>query len=469
MNFISLPIILLILIPVVHYLTRDYKKGLSIVALLLVSLTSYLVVKTPGNLPNFTIHRLLLIILFIAWYDRKRLYNALPQSPFIFLLLLITITNFISLLVSPDFTFSLKSYLSLIIEVFLFYIITITTISSDTNTPEDVLGILSYICFGLGIVAFFAVIEKYTGFNPVDTYVPGYSRKYSMTNDVMSTYPHRILLGVAMAMGWPVALALYDEGKRSRFKYWVLAILLISACYFSFSRGPYLATILAGLTMLILGSSRIKKRLVFIGILVLFTLIVKPGVWELLKNMHASTMDPNTLKGSSYEYRWELWRKAYAQVSKSTERSLFGYGPGTSHVLDLEGIVSYGDYGYISSFWSWDNHYACCLLEGGFVGLGLVVILYTCVLCKLFSIWLSVHRRYKDIMAAIITSTTVMLFMMTNVYIFAPQLNYLFWTLVSVGITLGSECKARHPNPSISGNGVMIRRAEFTNSGIWRA
>lgn len=442
MNLIHVSIILPILSFLTYYLIRDFKKGLCIAVFLFASLTARLSIETFGNFPDLTIHRLILLLIFIFWTVKNKSNVKFVDIPFIYLMILVGIANLISLIVSVEFVFSLKSYLSFTIEIIIFYIIMTTTVSDEKYARR----MLNYICFALFLVAFLAVIEKYTGFNPVDTYVHGYVRKEKYVNDVMSTYSHRILLGTAMAMGWPIAISLIDFYKDYPFRkvsLWIAACSLVSSCYFAYSRGPWIASLIAALIMFILGTSGLKNKLLIVAVIAICTMVIRPGIWDTIGNLAEATMDPYSAKGSSYEWRWELWRKAFYEISKSTERALFGYGPGVSEAMDLHGSVSFLD--VEDDFWSWDNHYAANLLEGGYVGFGILIILYTVILKKLYTIWRVSNDSYKNLLASIIASVAVMLFMMTNVKIFAPQLNYIFWTLISIGTTLSVKEIASTP------------------------
>jgi O-antigen ligase len=207
---------------------------------------------------------------------------------------------------------------------------------------------------------------------------------------------------------------------------------MIAGCYFAGSRGPWIASVMAAIIMYVLGSANTRKRLSWLIVATLIVLIMRPGVLATFEHMAVVTFDKDTLKGSSYEYRNELWRKAYSEVSKSTQRTIFGYGPGSSEVMDMSGKLSYSEYD--NSFWSWDNQYACSLLETGFVGLISAIILYAAILIRLLAIYLKVEKSEKTLVAALIASIAVMIVMMMSVKIFAPQLYFIFWTLIAVAL-----------------------------------
>jgi O-antigen ligase len=123
-----------------------------------------------------------------------------------------------------------------------------------------------------------------------------------------------------------------------------------------------------------------------------------------------------------------LWGKAFTEIKKSPCRLLFGTGPGSHQVLDFSGEVWYSR--HLSQFWSWDNQYAIYLLELGFCGFVLWLILYLNIIIRAFNIWINIETKYKGIVLGIFSSIIVFIFMMTNVAIFTPQLQFIFWSLV---------------------------------------
>jgi hypothetical protein len=422
-----------ILVPILFFLIRDYKLGLTVAIFFLILSTEYLMIITPGSFPDFSIHRIILIILIIVWFIKNKEGERIRDIPFIYIFLIFGISNLISVLASEDVITSIKNYISFTAEIMIFFIIIMTSL----NGEKDLIKMLNFLWFALATVALFAVIEKYQGFNPVDAFVPGYVRLAKTARDVKSTFPHRILLGTAMTMGWPIALALTNYYKNKRTKQillWISIFMLTSSVYFSNSRGPWLGTILAGLILFVLGSGNLRKKLMVVFILVICVLIAKPGVRQTLSGRTDATLNPESFKGGTYNYRWELWRKAYSEVSKSPIRMVFGYGPGTSETIDWGGPETVTDDWL--KFWSWDNHYASEFLETGFLGIIILFTLYLSILGRLYLTWRKSKPPYNDLLAGILASVSILIFMKSNVKIFSSQLEFLFWSLLAIGILL---------------------------------
>jgi len=125
----------------------------------------------------------------------------------------------------------------------------------------------------------------------------------------------------------------------------------------------------------------------------------------------------------------------------------------------------------VPDYWSWDNHFAWFLLELGFFGLGAELILYSAFVVNLLKSWKRLVGRDKALLAGIISSMIILLFMMTNVMIYAPNLFYLFWILASVAITLERTASAQAaPAGAAVENRPIYRRARaIRRANPWTA
>lgn len=431
MNYL---ILILFLAPLTWRLFTNYRQGLYWAVFLMTTLTANPILITGGGLPNFTMHRLILIVLLIAAIKKNGLLSTPRNVPYLWMLAAYAIVNIGSLIFTINLMVSIKSYLSFTVEIVLFYII----VSTSIDTRQQARKVVMAGATALLSVAALAIIERYTGFNPVDAFLPGYVRLPQYELDVLATFPHRILLGTAMAMGWPLALAFAQDGSTGKRILWWLGIcLLLLACYLSFSRGPWIAAVFGGVCMFFLAGPQIRRQSILVIVLISIALAARPGVLDTLTTRAQETADANSFKGQTYQYRWELWGIAWDKVSRSPERMFFGFGQGTTDVMSFDANLSYN--GETTKLWSWDNHYAALLMEGGLVGLGSFVMLNGFFFLMVLTRWQKVRPDDKPVHASIIAAITAMLFMMTNVAMFAPQLNYLVWALIAAGLRLGHE------------------------------
>jgi hypothetical protein len=426
----------ILLVPVLWQLRKDFISGLALCMFLFVSMPDALRLSIGGGIPELTIHRLLLLILLPYWMAHRR-QQADRRVPFVRGLLALAAAQFISLLLSVHFSGSVKSFLAFALEVALFFAIT----SSSLQNREQVIKILYGIVLGLGLVAVVGVIEKYRGVNLARLILSDSSVE---TNDITSTYPHRILFGYAMVIGIPILFALAECERRGKRKALLagMVLLLMAGCYFSQSRGPWSALIVGCVIFFFLGSRAAKRVAVTIMILGTLVLAAKPGVRDTIASAFNSTFDENNVKGRSYEYRWILWRVAYSEISKSPERALFGYGGLSTETMDLSEYFESEGGGTTSAlgYTSWDNQLACDLVEFGFAGFMIELALFGGVLGALFGFWRRSKGTDKCIMAAFLSACMVYLYAMSTVYIFSPQLKCLFWALAACGIRYG-QCR----------------------------
>lgn len=434
MNFLGFIAFIVIIGLVIRAFSKGLSSGMRLVLGLLVFLPISFRIEMPGALPQLTIHRVLILIACINVIRSRDPGEIRPRIPLLRLVLLFGIAQFVSLLFEDQFVAGLKGCFNYLIEVVIFYIF----FSEYVQKERNIAGLLASICYGLTGVALLATVEKYLRLNLTQYFL---STALPEWGDVTSTYPHRITMGYAMVMGVSVALALplmYRSKLRGALLY-LCALLLIGATYFSVSRGPWLGLGLSLVGIAIIGGGFLRKRLVFIGALAAAILIARPGVWHTIRDLSVATFDSETQKGGSYQTRWQLWGIAWQEIQRSSERTLFGYGPVSTEFMDLSHYF-YGEEGWSSSvskigYTSWDNHYACDLIEFGLVGFSLEMILFASIAWVLVTKWREETGAGRTLLVAIGLSCMVFMFAMTNVYIFAPQLKYLFWSLVATGAT----------------------------------
>ena len=402
---------------------------------LLVFLPSSLRIELPAGLPQLTIHRILIVVAFLFLIRNRKPDRSRWPIPNLRLMLLFGLSQSVSVVLSCQFLVGLKGLFSYALEGVVFYML----ISEYLHTEGGIARLLSSICCGLAAGAILAAVEKYLHFNLVEALLPS-SRGIGMErSDITSTYTHRIMLGYAMAMGVPLALALstqIKEAKPRRVMY-LIALLLIGAAYFSMSRGPWLGLGLGLVGMAALGGKSMRRKLAFVGLLAVVVVISRPGIGESIHSLGSATFKQDSLKAQTYQTRWELWTVAWKEIGKSPERFFFGYGPSSTDGMDLSDYW-YGQEGWQASMvtighTSWDNNYACDLIELGVVGSALEVILFVSIVWTLVINWRDARPDTQPLQAGVAVAALIFMFAMTNVFIFAPQLKYLFWAVVAIG------------------------------------
>lgn len=415
-------------------LRRDLIGGLCYGLFLCVSLPTYLRIETPGDLPEFTIQRVVLICLLAAALRNWNLHGRIVRLPLGRLFLFFIVANTISMLGSVSFAGCLKSYLDIAFEVAVLFLV----MTSLVRRRADGLRVVRAIWLGLCLVAALAFLEKSAGISVTRSLFPAFEAQAGSTRDVVSTFPHRILLGTAMAMALPLGVAMVSIrgiSKRLRILGWVSVGGFLASNYFAMSRGPWLAAAGAGLTLAVLGGRTVRKAVCIIGIGCLIALAAHPGVVESLVGRAQQTVDEDSFKGGTFLYRFELWKIAAHEVTKSPWRFFFGYGPGAGTLVDIDWDLSYRN--RVQTIQSWDNHFAYDLFQAGFVGLIATLAFYFGAARMIFAAWKRATGDNKELLACLLACAVVLLFMRTNVLIFAMQLEFLFWAAVSAAFAIG--------------------------------
>jgi hypothetical protein len=426
----NIVLIILFLLPVWRALARDYQKGLALALVLFTLMTDSLAIDVGAF--QFTFHRILLILVFVFWVRQAGLRHPLSSVPFLPLVLVWWGATLGSLAFAKDYGLSTKAFISFSTEVVLFYIM----VSTSLTDRAAILGGLRALCVGAGIVAALGAVEYYTLFNPFIKWM-GVTLENDQDN-ILVSFRHRILLGNAMAMGWPLLLALGQDVKGfAKSALATVAILLMFAtCYFSNSRGPWLGCAVAGVVMYGFGSGRVRKQIQVFVLLTGLVLIARPGVRATLDDLVMSTFDPTSYRGESYTYRKLLWPIAFELVGTSPARTLFGYGGGSIETMDLQSKLPFGGSTKKMGSTSWDNNYAADLVEFGWIGLALEMTLYVAILIRLGRLSLQCPPADRDKAAAVLAGAMVYALALSNVYVFSPQLKFMFFTLVAIGTRL---------------------------------
>lgn len=432
----ALIFIVVVLVLLFRRLQVDFMTGLEFGILLLVCLPTALRIELPGILPDLTIHRMILLTLFFFWLKRPEAERCHTPSPFLGAFVAWCVINFVSLLTtSISYSTGSKRFLDAVMEFLLFFIMA----SRAVRHEDDALRVLKAAWKGILIVGVLAVLEKYTGFNPVDRFIPTYARDEGTYADVLSTYPHRILLGTGMAMGWPIAFALLAARRgglpMKGWLLWISVMILMTGCYFGMSRGPWIASIFVLLGLIVLGTQALRARLLLIGALAGMVMMARPGVAESILGLVGSTTQTGTQKEGTFKYRLELWRVAWSEISKNPLRTVLGYGPGAGLEMEVEWELSYR--GTERKIESWDNNFAYDLLQTGVLGFLATLVLFIKPILVLTRYQRSAEGWRKDCLAGVVCCVLAMVFMMTNVLIFAKQLHFLFWTAAVAGMKIG--------------------------------
>jgi O-antigen ligase len=283
-------------------------------------------------------------------------------------------------------TTSVKTVLDNVFEFCLIYYI----FAKSITNVQTIHKILAYSVAALVVCSVFGAVERFTHWNVTDIFPAVMHRlgdeigHVGTGNRIRSTFPHPILFGNGLALGIPWVLYLISLAKTGTQKVflWVALVLMAYNLYRTSSRGPWLALVLSFVLLLIFSHGSIRKYLMIIAFVTFATMILRPGVVKSLQDTYRETRNPDSVRGGSYQYRYELMRAGVHALSGDFRRSLWGFGPESFYFLGLEEQIPYTDKTEVLV--SCDNAWVEIMIETGYVGLFLVA---TLILSAAFLSW----------------------------------------------------------------------------------
>lgn len=325
---------------------------------------------------------------------------------------------------------SLKALFGLIIDYFVVYYVFAKHITSTTTIRKIGLAIVA----GMAVCCLFGVLEVY-GHWTVLSLFPAMQHRFGVSGGLyvdkargirmQSTFGHPILFGSAIAMALPLAFYLASTAKRLFEKQivWLSILLMFGCSYKASSRGPWLALAISLTVLLFCGNRLMQRYLVAIAFAIVLVLVVRPGIWQTLYNTYIYTVDDRSYIGGSYEYRYRLYHFVTSELDRDPLRSLLGFGPDSFNSLD------------VPKYASCDSSIAELLLETGYVGLTIALLVLGGALYKMLQCYRSLRKPHNTLSAVFFTNIAAYCFMMTNVAIFRwGQQTVMLWIIVAIGM-----------------------------------
>jgi len=318
-----------------------------------------------------------LLGLYVFFGTQQRKSDLKDPLPLKYLLILYVVWSLISTLNSTVFVTSVKTVLDNVLEFCLIYYIFAKSISN----VQTIHKILAAAVTALVVCCVFGVVERYTHWSVTNLF-PGVLHRLGdefghigVGERIRATFPHPILFGDALALGIPWVIYLLSRVKTPPQKVllWVALILMTWNIYKTSSRGPWLALALSLVALFIFSPGSIRKSILVTFLVLVAVLIIRHGVVKSLEATYEETRNPDTARGSSYEYRYELMRAGVKALAGNPGRALWGYGPESFYFLGLEEEEVYT--GKMEVLESCDNAWVMIMVETGYVGLLLVAAL----------------------------------------------------------------------------------------------
>jgi len=431
--------ILVVLLLVAVVLGNGFERALPVFAFLVVVLPLEARIEVPGmfRLTAYRIAVATLAVLWVAFGNRAPRSDKLGAFPLMLLMVLYLGWCVVSTLNSVVLATSAKVTLSLILDVYLVAYI----FWKSVTRIETVHKVLSGLVAGLFVCCLFGVVERYTGWRVINLFpqiqhhfMPGVGGVTGTGGRLQSTFPHPILFGNALALGVPLALYLLSQAKSllQRAWLWLAIVLMFHNLYKTMSRGPWLGLALSLVLLFLFSKGPVRKSLWVIGVLVLASLIIRPGVWHTLRNTYTATADPDSPRGSSYQYRYDLMRIGLHAVTADLRRALWGFGPESFYDLGLETQSATDKTVPVESC---DSAVVEIMVETGFVGLLLVTALLTQSSWLSLRRFLSLPKPANSLSLVFCISIVAYGFMMLSVENFGwGQQTYMLWILMVLSI-----------------------------------
>ena len=392
-------------------------------------------IELPG-LFGLTGQRIALILLLVLYLTLRKKTKT-PTLPLKFIILAHIAWVSLSTLESIVFSISLKQLLAQIVEYYLLYYIFTKTIS-QTRTIHKILFAMVAAMF---VCCIFGTIERYSAWSVLSLFPKELWSVESglvVVDDrglrIRSTFPHAIHFGDALALTIPLALYLLTvtKSRPQRALLWVGTVLMFGNIYRTGSRGAWIA-LLASLAVLFLGlQSRMRRYLLFIGVLSLSVLITNPGVWQTIESDYNRTFDPDAPMGTSYEYRYALSHVIRDALAKNTTRAIWGYGLGACRYVGIEGEFQ----GRSWIFRSCDSSWLEMMYETGYIGFLILGVLLLKPVLIAFADFRKLPKPERDVNFILAVALGSFCLMMTSVALYGwGQNGYMLWVLIAASVT----------------------------------
>jgi hypothetical protein len=302
--------------------------------------------KLPAGLPfDLEPYRLMVMFLVAAWFSsllidpRVRLRRSVYDAP----IGLIVASVLVSDIANPARVSSLGTYVVKSLTFFISFLFVYAVVISLVRTEADVDRIVKVLVGGGGVIAFFALIERRTGFNifnelgraiPLLQYQGSWNGVGVERGGQLRVYgpaEHPIALGAAFVMLLPLVVYLIRKtGKR---RWWAVAVLLTCAMLATSSRTGIVMLIVVIIVFLWLRPRETKRLWPAVFPVLLAVHIAVPGAIGTLRASFFPTgglvkEQSTVVRGNELRANGRL-AKISPSIKQWEEKPLVGIGAGT--------------------------------------------------------------------------------------------------------------------------------------------
>ena len=435
-------------------LKRGFEGALPLAAFLLILFPNESQIQLPG-LFDFTTQRIVvaaLIVLYFSHGRRQRESEHKNPLPLRYLILLVIGWMLLSSVNSVVPSVSIKATLSQVFDFFVPYYIYAKTVSKTETVHEILFAFVS----GTFLCSIFGFFEAYQGWSVLSLF-PALVSRFSGIGGVaadrgirvQSTFGHAILFGAALAMAIPLALYLLTvtENKWRKLFLWAAILLMFVNIYKTGSRGPWMALVLSLAILLVMGRGLMRKYLILIVTLAVIVLVARPGVWNTIADLYGETINPTTVQGQSYEWRYLLYDISKKELSKSVGRTLWGYGPESFYFLGLTAPFMVDGEMHMVKVESCDSAVVELMMDTGYVGFFLVAALLLKAGLLTLRNFFKMPKPENSLCVVFFANLAAFCFLMTSVELFNwGQQAYLLWIIIALSM-IYPACSKRVSSP----------------------
>jgi hypothetical protein len=302
--------------------------------------------KLPAGLPfDLEPYRLMVMFLVAAWFSsllidpRVRIRRTVYDAP----IALIVASVLLSDVANPARVSSLGSYVIKSLTFFLSFLFVYGVVVSVVRTELDVDRVVKVLVGGGGVIAFFALIERRTGFNVFNELgraIPllqfqgswdGVGVERGGRLRVYGPAEHPIALGAAFVMLLP--LVVYLIRKTGQKRWWLVAVMLTCAMLATSSRTGIVMLIVVLVVFLWLRPHETKRLWPAVFPVLLAAHIAVPGALGTVKESFFPSggllkEQSTVVRGNELRANGRL-AKVGPAITQWEEKPLFGVGAGT--------------------------------------------------------------------------------------------------------------------------------------------
>jgi len=248
----------------------SYKKPQAGLGIILAVLPAYLIRFEILGIPSTFLELLLgvfLIVVAAANWNRQTLALINSLGAINVFAALFCLAGIVSTLIAPDQARALGQLKAFVVEPVLLFYASVVVVRRTQDYKQPLLWLLG----SAALISVFGVVQYYTHVRlPLRFW--GYGEEIKRITSVFE-YPNALALYLAPI--WALAAALYSQGLLRWKKLFIVASgFALAALYLTFSRGAWLALILAG-AVWILSRARIRLSVLF-GLGLIGLLLVSP-------------------------------------------------------------------------------------------------------------------------------------------------------------------------------------------------